>query len=488
MRRLLAIGFIWLCCAIAWLVLGTTVVVRTGDKSSDLRGEVRLLWGPEIVQAPAQAYYQEPPSTAGEGPVTEPPSGGTAVAGDAHGVDETGDRAPAGAASETTAVAGQALGDPQGVAVAQTAVLLDGSDIEVALELEHRKKGLLWFSTYGVDFSAHYAFANPTKVQRDITMRFPLVGEGVVYDAFKVLDPEGQLVDAKIADGAASWTHAFAPSERRQYQVVYRSRGTTRWTYGAPTGTSKIKDFRLRATVNVADVDFPAGTVSPSSHQVDGDLWRGEWAFDSLVSSAPIAIELPKKLNPGPIAARITFFAPVSLLFFFFVVSILAASRGKGIHPMNYFLFATAFFAFHLLFAYLVDHLAVLWSFAIAAAVSVALVASYARLFVGWRFALVEVGLSQLIYLVLFSYTFFWKGFTGLAITVGAILTLFVIMQITGRLDWSEVSNMLRPDEPPAPEPPTPGPPTPEPPAGSGRPQPEPSRAMPSPPEPVAAV
>jgi hypothetical protein len=54
------------------------------------------------------------------------------------------------------------------------------------------------------------------------------------------------------------------------------------------------------------------------------------------------------------------------------------------------------------------------------------------------RFALLEAGISQLIYLVLFSYAFFWKGFTGLSITVISILTLFVVMQATGRISWAE--------------------------------------------------
>jgi len=54
------------------------------------------------------------------------------------------------------------------------------------------------------------------------------------------------------------------------------------------------------------------------------------------------------------------------------------------------------------------------------------------------RFAALEAGTAQLIYLVLFSYAFFWKGFTGLAITVIAIITLFVVMQATGRIRWSE--------------------------------------------------
>ena len=108
--------------------------------------------------------------------------------------------------------------------------------------------------------------------------------------------------------------------------------------------------------------------------------------------------------------------------------------------------FGTAFFAYHLLFAYLVDHLAVLPSFAISSAVSIGLVVSYARLFVGWRFALVEMGLSQLVYLVLFSFTFLWQGFTGLAITVGAIMTLFVMMQITGRVNWRLARPKIEPD------------------------------------------
>jgi hypothetical protein len=54
------------------------------------------------------------------------------------------------------------------------------------------------------------------------------------------------------------------------------------------------------------------------------------------------------------------------------------------------------------------------------------------------RFAVVDAGLSQLIYLVLFSYAFFFEGYTGLAITIGAILTLFVVMQMTGRIRWEE--------------------------------------------------
>jgi inner membrane protein involved in colicin E2 resistance len=108
---------------------------------------------------------------------------------------------------------------------------------------------------------------------------------------------------------------------------------------------------------------------------------------------------------------------------------------------MNYFFLACAFFAFHLLLAYLADHVSIHAAFAISAIVSVGLVASYLRLVVSTRFAVLESGVAQLIYLVLFSYAFFFEGFTGLAVTIGAVVTLFVVMQMTGKIRWQEKFN-----------------------------------------------
>ena len=47
--------------------------------------------------------------------------------------------------------------------------------------------------------------------------------------------------------------------------------------------------------------------------------------------------------------------------------------------------------------------------------------------------------LAQMVFLVLLSYAFFFEGYTGLTVTVGAVVTLFVLMQLTGRVDWAEV-------------------------------------------------
>ncbi|MEL7360772.1 MAG: inner membrane CreD family protein, partial [Bacteroidota bacterium] len=152
-----------------------------------------------------------------------------------------------------------------------------------------------------------------------------------------------------------------------------------------------------------------------------------------------VGMVLPQKLNPGPWVSRVTFFAPVSLFLFFFVLLVLGVIRGVRLHPMHYFFLASAFFAFHLLLAYLVDHVPVVFALLVCSAVSVGLVVSYMRLVTGLRFALVEVGAAQGVYLVVFAFTFFLDGFTGLAVTGLSIATLFVAMQATGRLDWESV-------------------------------------------------
>ena len=221
-------------------------------------------------------------------------------------------------------------------------------------------------------------------------------------------------------------------------EVRYKSQGLDSWRYALGEDVAQVRDFTLTMRTNFKDIDFPDNTLSPTEKSRSGSGWLLTWSYRSLVSGYEVAMAMPEKLQPGPLAGRISFFAPVSLFFFFFVLLLITTLRGIDLHPVNYFFLAAAFFAFHLLLAYLVDHVSIHAAFFISSAVSLALVVSYLRLVVGMRFAAVEAGLAQLIYLVLFSYAFFFKGFTGLAITIGSILTLFVAMQLTGRIRWSE--------------------------------------------------
>jgi len=196
--------------------------------------------------------------------------------------------------------------------------------------------------------------------------------------------------------------------------------------------------FALTMNTDFDDIDFEYDCISPSSKKPTDEGWLLSWEFDNLISPADVSMNMPKKLNPGPMAAKISLYAPLGLAFFFVWMFVITLLKKIKLHPMNYLFLGAAFFSFHLLFAFTVDHMTLLPSFIISSVVSVFLVISYLRLVTGMRFAAIEAGISQIIYLVGFSYAHFYKGYTGLLVTIGCILTLFAIMQLTGRINWQE--------------------------------------------------
>ena len=269
------------------------------------------------------------------------------------------------------------------------------------------------------------------------TFTFPLPTQNAVYDGLllKVNDvPLKFSTNANIVAG----DFTVAPHGVARFSAAYHSQGMDNWRYSFGENVSSVRDFQLEMSTNFKRIDFPDSTLSPTRKQETNDGWKLTWDYKNLISGFQIGMKMPDKLQPGPLAGKISFFAPVSLFFFFFVMFILCTIRGIEGHPMNYFFLAAAFFAFHLLLAYLVDHLSIHLAFVICSAVSIFLVVSYLRLVVGSKFAMREAALAQFIYLVLFSYAFFFEGFTGLSITIGAIVTLFVAMQTTGRINWGE--------------------------------------------------
>jgi hypothetical protein len=407
--RLLAIGFIFLCTAAAWAVLGGTVVSRTGEQDGRLSQEVAQLWGGRHVQVAPLATVRRPREVAEE--VKEQDSGGATTT---RTVKRTVvDEAPFPAAS---------------------------SRVRVAIGLDQRRKGLLWYDTYTVDFRAEYRFASPDPVEREVVVRFDFPSKEAIYDGFAVSLNGREAPPTTDFSNGVTLVERAAPGEDLVLRVAYRSRGLGEWAYAfVGEGVAQVRDFELTMATDFGGFDFPAGTISPTGKAPSGDGSTLTWAFQSLAAGKRIGIDPPNRLNPGPVTARITFFAPVSLLFFLTVMVLLGVLSGRSLHPMNYFFLSAAFFSFHLLLAYLVDHMEMDGAFAIAAAASVFLVVSYLRVVAGIRTALVQAGLAQLVFLVLFSYAFFFEGYTGLTVTVGAVLTLFALMQLTARVDWGAV-------------------------------------------------
>jgi hypothetical protein len=405
--RLFGIGVVFTIASIAWLVLGGVTQLRKGTQTEKMRGSVQSLWGNMQTQAaPTLTFYYLVHEQ-----VTRTET--------KHGVDV-----------QVTELV---------TTTRERKVPLAASDIDVNLHSDLRRKGLTWHSLYDVTFAADYQYvhAGPETGEIEVELSFP--DPSALYDNFSFtvdgmdtsagLDPAGGKLRSRVK---------VSPGQSVAIHTGYKSRGLDQWQYRPSDGVGRLEKFDLTMYTDFTDIDFPMGTMSPSHKEHAGKGYRLDWKFAQIVTGNAIGMTMPQRIQPGDLASELSLSAPISLFFYFFVIFVLSTLRKIDIHPINYMLIAGAFFAFHLLFAYSVDHLPVEQAFALSSAVSVILVVSYLRLAVSPRFAFVEAGIAQLVYLVGFSLAHFWDGFTGLTTTVLAIATLFLIMQLTGRIKWSE--------------------------------------------------
>jgi len=146
-KRIFALSFIFACTTVAWMILGATIFQRTYDQDGSLRSKVSSTWG--------TVQIQEPPSAQFERVTTEK----------------------------------QQTEDDKGkintklVIIRRTVSLpLESTRANVALDLGHRQKGLLWYSTYKVDFAGEYGFRNDSGEDQDVTFRLPFPAEQAIYD------------------------------------------------------------------------------------------------------------------------------------------------------------------------------------------------------------------------------------------------------------------------------------------------------------------
>lgn len=434
--RLFAVIFIFCIVSTGWLALGGAMSHRTQALDESLSKEMADLWGPKVMVQPA--------------PRLSAPQAGS----------QRGCLAPTASA------------------------------ITVGIEHANRYKGLLWYSTFTAQFEGRYkvpaisdAGAEPAAAEDAAKGKFgaahlifPLPARITTYNEQPRVTVDGKAWTAppgEVAGGQLSIP--VDPSRPHEIVVSYSAGAQDAWIYspsqpGEATSDDKgvrvaggpmaeLNDFTLAVTTTFTEIDYPKGARSPNQPAQVADGGKvARWHFRSAMTNQAMGVVMPKRQNAGPIAARMSFFAPVSLVFFFTALFTVVVLKRIPLHPMHYLFLSAAFFAFHILMAYFVDLVNIHAVFWICASVSVLLVVSYLRLVGGMKFAVLYAGVAQMVFLVGFSYAFFWTGYTGLTITAGTIAMLFVVMQATGRVNWHEVFSRgkapaLTPPLPPAQEP-----------------------------------
>src|SRR5262245_56614670 len=149
-KRIMAIIAIFVCTCVAWMILGTSIFLRTQSAGNLLSRRVASAWGSAQEQHPPMVSYLRPEHRLVE-------------------VEEDGKKVK----KDTT------------VQVTMN-VPLDASQIRADFQIDYRQKGLLWFSAYRVGFTGAYNMTNPTDREQNFTITLPLPAQQAVYDNVEI--------------------------------------------------------------------------------------------------------------------------------------------------------------------------------------------------------------------------------------------------------------------------------------------------------------
>ena len=194
LKRIAAIIVIFGCTAVAWAILGSTIFYRTYNAESGLSGRVASTWGAPQAQAPpaiAREWQEEKTVE----------------------VEEKG--------KKTTRTEKQTHSE---------AVKIDASRIAATLHIDYRQKGLLWFSTYKVDFDGAYTFQNPTWREEEFVFQLPFPAQQAVYDNVQLL-LDGKPLAVSFSGSQAVARTRLAAGAKSVLHAVYRSQGLDSWRY-----------------------------------------------------------------------------------------------------------------------------------------------------------------------------------------------------------------------------------------------------------------
>ncbi len=147
-KKIAAIIFIFFCTALAWVILGASIEMRTSETDTRLGEEVAHLWGdiqhqyPPVFTFPYIEYRDK--------------------------VDEN-----------TKKVVKERV-------IMYRSLPIAGSDVTADFSLDYRKKGLLWYSTYVVKFDGTYRVINDTPKGETVTITHKFPTANAEYDDFHI--------------------------------------------------------------------------------------------------------------------------------------------------------------------------------------------------------------------------------------------------------------------------------------------------------------
>ena len=422
LQKIAALIVIFVGASIAWMILGSANLIRTDESSSSLKSTMHDMYGDELTIA-APTLFKRMPKLDGD------------VILKNNNDDEDDEDV------ETVINTNNLLEEYSD---------LKTSDIKIDVKLDRRKKGYLWFPTFKAHFSAKYTFIIENFNQNHSYYVSTIFSSSDnIYNNVKVRVNGEEVKDFLKLLVNRELTVFPKRNGELEFEVEYDATGMEllQYTLASRNELTQVNGFNCVITTDFKDYDFPRTMFSPTTKEETKEGAKLTWNFTNTITGKNIGLIIPNKLTPGYITSRVAFFAPIPLLFFFIVLLMISTVTKQDIHAMHFFFLALSFFSFHLMFSYFSDQMNIYLSFAISSFVSLMLTVTYVMHFLSKKMSFIIIPLIQIVYLFVFSFSFFFDGITGLIVTICAVTTLFVLMQLTAKKNWHEVFNPSKKDE-----------------------------------------
>lgn len=310
---------------------------------------------------------------------------------------------------------------------------IHAADISVTLQMDYRKKGLVYYTGYNAKFIGKYTIKNPENENIYLSFIFPYPtqqGEGVLQNVKLLVNGKEDTQDTEYQPNLTLWTGLLKPSDSLEMTVEYDGRGLNQFRYGFEPG-KQINNFSMKLNVQGAKaLDYAESTMPPTESPKETPQGKIlSWNLDKALTQLNIGVILPDKLNIEKQLYLMTYRAPAFFILFLISLMVIMRLFGESLNFLQIAITSIAYFLFYPLFAYLLIYLGVIYSFIISFIIIGILIFNYIRILHNLKMA-VSIVTAYIFYLGITSLASLLPTYTGLILTVEGVILMGIIMQV----------------------------------------------------------
>ncbi len=312
----------------------------------------------------------------------------------------------------------------------------DRQKIAVKINSNTRKKGLLKYPGFDMEFSGKFVLKNLNQTSEKLSFSFQLPrNAGNITNLQVKFQGKKYILDSDFSNGV-QWRGRLAPGESRTMDISYRARGMERFVYSLGSSTREIRNLHVNVETNFKEIQIPEGAMVPSNVSGDDNLTQYTWTSGNLITGQNIALKFSIPGNYGNTISRMFFYSPMAIFLFLGTILIFIQSNAMRFHPMNYLFLLTGFFIFYLLGSYLISYMPIIPAIVMSLGLSTAIMMYYLFLIKKGSDLMKVVLFSAIVFQWIFSSAFFFREHTGFLITLASIVAFIFMIRATANVDW----------------------------------------------------